>query len=178
MLFTSTTSAAHLSNKARAQGGAAKGEYNDVFALHTSPTMKRANGIRKLGFRRWYERQLIESHAYLVTCFLCMILIAACVETFSFRAPGWQPVAMIMLLLAGAAGCVLSWRRYLDTLMRAEQIGEQSTCSACGTYGRYKVLDPAPSGDGPAAGWAGSDPQPELRLKVSCRSCKHEWTIQ
>ena len=27
--------------------------------------------IRKLGFRKWYERELIESHAALVTCLLC-----------------------------------------------------------------------------------------------------------
>ena len=37
--------------------------------------MSPADGIRKLGFRRWYERQLIESHAYFLTCFLCMIKV-------------------------------------------------------------------------------------------------------
>jgi hypothetical protein len=39
-----------------------------------------ADDIRKLGFRRWYERQLLESHACLVTCFLCTILLAVCLE--------------------------------------------------------------------------------------------------
>ena len=37
--------------------------------------MSPADGIRQLGFRRWYERQLIESHAYFLTCFLCMIMV-------------------------------------------------------------------------------------------------------
>ena len=63
--------------------------------------MNRAEGIRKLGFRRWYERQLIEGHAYLVTCFLCVIMIAACAEVFSFRAAGWEPLIMLALMMAG-----------------------------------------------------------------------------
>ena len=31
-------------------------------------------GVRKLGFRKWYERQLIEAHAWLVTGFLAWLL--------------------------------------------------------------------------------------------------------
>ena len=38
--------------------------------------MEPARSIGKLGFRRWYERQLIESHAWLITCFLCALAIA------------------------------------------------------------------------------------------------------
>ena len=34
---------------------------------HFIVTMTPADGIRRLGFHRWYERQLIESHVYLVT---------------------------------------------------------------------------------------------------------------
>jgi hypothetical protein len=32
--------------------------------------------IRKRGFRRWYERQLCESHAHLVTGLLSLIMMA------------------------------------------------------------------------------------------------------
>ena len=32
--------------------------------------MELADDIRKRGFKKWYERQLIASHAYLATCFL------------------------------------------------------------------------------------------------------------
>ncbi len=49
--------------------------------------MEPAAGIGKLGFSRWYERELIEGHAWLITCFLCMLAIAACVESMSFRGP-------------------------------------------------------------------------------------------
>jgi hypothetical protein len=39
--------------------------------------LQSALGIRKLGFERWFERQLIESHVYFVTSFLCLILVLA-----------------------------------------------------------------------------------------------------
>ena len=64
--------------------------------------MNRADGIHKFGFRRWYERQLIESHAYLVTCFLSMILVAACIEIFSFRGSVSEQLMLLVLLMAGA----------------------------------------------------------------------------
>jgi hypothetical protein len=44
-----------------------------------------ASGIRRLGFRRWYERQLLESHFWLVSCILAMLLVAVCIETFRSR---------------------------------------------------------------------------------------------
>ena len=39
--------------------------------------MELSKGIRKIGFRRWYERQLIESHLYFVSSFLCLIAVMA-----------------------------------------------------------------------------------------------------
>jgi hypothetical protein len=44
-----------------------------------------ARSIGKLGFRKWYERRLIESHAWLITCFLCALGIAASLEGLSFK---------------------------------------------------------------------------------------------
>ena len=137
--------------------------------------MSRADGIRKLGFRRWYERRLIEGHAYLVTCFLAMILVAASVETFSLRAPGWQPLIMLALLIGGGLVCAASWRRYHVVLVQAERTGEQSTCSQCHTYGRFQVLEPAPRDETRRQAYRPEDPEPTL--KVRCRNCGHSWTI-
>ncbi len=36
--------------------------------------------IQRYGFRRWYERQLIESHAYLALGFVALIMMLAGVE--------------------------------------------------------------------------------------------------
>ena len=77
--------------------------------------MTAADGIRKLGFRRWYERQLIESHVYLVTGFLSMIMVFACFEDFSLRAPGIKPFLMLALIMGGAVLCAVSLWRYLSS---------------------------------------------------------------
>ena len=44
-----------------------------------------ADAIRRRGFRRWYERQLIEGHAYLVTGLLSLIMMAISIEMIDFR---------------------------------------------------------------------------------------------
>jgi hypothetical protein len=141
--------------------------------------VNRAEGIRKYGFRRWYERQLIEGHAFLVTCFLCIIMIAACAETFNPRAPDAQPLTMSALLVAACVICIWSWRRYIAVLLRAERTGEQSTCGTCGTYGRFEVVEPPPSAKAGfflSAGFAAG--HSAVRLRVRCRKCSCEWMIE
>ncbi len=72
-----------------------------------------AQGIARLGFRTWYERQLIESHVYFITGFLCAVLIMALMEDLNLRRPepmSWASLAMIIVaLLIGA----VSIHRYL-----------------------------------------------------------------
>ena len=116
--------------------------------------MNEAYAIRKLGFRRWYERQLIESHAWFVTCFLCLILALACAEDIELAAGGLEP--LLMLLTIGAAGAVgmLALKRYRQLLDRAEHIAEQSTCGRCATYGRLLVLGTGRSEGARGAGCA------------------------
>lgn len=133
--------------------------------------MSPADGIRKLGFRRWYERQLIESHAYFITCFLCMILVLACLEDFSLRAAGWQPLATLALILGGAAVGFAALKRYKSLLDRAEHIAEHSTCKQCSTYGRLQILG---SGDGTVPRDAGN----AFWIRVQCRKCGHQWLIE
>ena len=47
--------------------------------------MSTIEGIRKLGFRKWYERQLVEGHLYLVTMILALIAMAAGYEVISIE---------------------------------------------------------------------------------------------
>src|SRR5262247_3022191 len=103
-----------------------------------------ADGIRKYGFRRWYERQLIEGHLYLVTGFLSLIMVFACFEELSFRAPGFKTFLMLALTIGGAILCTGSLRRYLFVLARTQQLAEQSVCGRCGTYGRLQVNGSTP----------------------------------
>src|SRR5687768_12668239 len=97
--------------------------------------MTPAQGIAKLGFRRWYERQLIEGHVYFVTCFLSLIVFAASLEQFDMRGPVGQQIWLATLIAGSAFVCFKSLRWYNFLLVRAEVLGEQSNCGRCSAYG-------------------------------------------
>ena len=135
-----------------------------------------AEGIRKVGFRRWYERQLIESHAYLITGLLATILVLGSVESLSLRAPGWEPFAWLVLVTGALALATWALYRYLAILTYAEHVGEHSTCGKCSAYG---ILD-VTSARGAARHSQSEEETKSARaaLKVRCRRCGHEWTIE
>jgi len=115
-----------------------------------------ADSIRRLGFARWYERRLIEAHAWFVSVFFCMVAIAACLEEISFRGSPLRALLYTLLVTAAGAIGVYAMGRYHHILVEAEYVGEQATCEGCGAYARFKVL-------------AG--------LQVRCRKCGHEWRL-
>jgi hypothetical protein len=113
-----------------------------------------------------------------VTCFPCAILIAASLEGFSLRAPGLAPVGTLALIVGSAALCVVSLRRYLAILARAEHVAECSTCGACGYYGSLSVLAAAQDGNpGPREDAAAHSENAHPWLKVRCRKYTHERMI-
>src|SRR5205809_4396108 len=96
--------------------------------------------IRKHGFRKWYERQLIESHAALVTCLLCGITLAALIEEVNLVKLEWRTAVLLGVAFGAIVLGVFSWRRYITVLERAERYGERSSCPECKTYGRFDIL--------------------------------------
>lgn len=134
--------------------------------------MEPAAGIRKLGFKRWFERELIESHVYLVTFFLCLVLVIALFEQLGARAGGFEHAFMYAAMLGGGATGIFSLNRYIAILFRALRLAERSTCKNCGAYARFSVLD---SARGPAEDAA--DGRDEVWLKLRCTTCGHEWTM-
>lgn len=129
--------------------------------------MSLPDAIRQRGFRRWYERQLIEGHAYLVTGLLAMIMMAISLEMIEFRQ---SAKGFAVLLLVGAAGCGLTmfaWRQFTYLLARAEYMAERATCQSCNAYGRFAIRR---ADDNPQA--VGG-----FTLHVECRKCGHLWTI-
>jgi hypothetical protein len=132
-----------------------------------------AEGITKFGFRRWYERQLIESHVWFVTCILSMILVAVCVEQIDWRAVG-REFALVVYIVGGCALAFASLRRYHFLLFRAECFGNQSTCEKCRAYGIVSVLDAgAVIGDGERETPASDNSW----IRVRCKKCGHEWRM-
>ena len=136
--------------------------------------MTSAEGIHKLGFRRWYERQLIEGHVYLVTCVLSMILVAACLEQMEWRGPVLQVVLMLSVIAAAGALCIVSLRRYNFLLCRAECLGAQSNCPHCSAYGVLQVTA-AGTGERRPDGAAQLNDNPWIRVR--CKKCSHEWLM-
>ena len=136
-----------------------------------------ADRIQKLGFRRWYERTLIESHAYLITSFLGMILTFSGLEVFGRRADAASAVGVTFGLIAGLAGVVLvvfGSQRYFRTLTLAGTLGDRATCAQCSAYGVFNVLASGSTGAGkPDDAGAGAP----VWLKVKCRKCGHAWDM-
>ncbi len=132
--------------------------------------MELADRIRKRGFKKWYERQLIESHAYLVTCFLCMILVAALLEEVNFRAPGLKLFVTLGWIIGGGLVGVFSWLRYRTIMVAAERFGGRSVCEQCKAYAKFDIVE---SGGSPST----PDSEPEPWLRVKCRKCGHGWTM-
>ena len=76
--------------------------------------MKLADGIRKHGFRKWYERELLQSHAHLVLTFLCAIGLFAAFEALGrFRSLSDQLTDVLAILIFCAVG-IWALRRYLS----------------------------------------------------------------
>ena len=116
-------------------------------------TMKLETAIGARGFRRWYERQLVESFAYLTTGVLSLIMMAIAMEMFEFRSTAAGLVALVAIA---------------NNHARAEYLAERAICGNCHVYGRFALVSSREMPDTPA-GWS---------LDVRCRECGHEWTIR
>jgi hypothetical protein len=124
--------------------------------------MKLADGIRKHGFRTWYERQLLQSHAHLALTFCCVVGVFAAFEAASkFKSVADQITDFVAVVLCAGTG-LWALRRYLFLLSHAEAVAHQADCPQCGTYGRLELL-PADAG--------------EQAVAVRCRKCGHAWHI-
>ena len=124
--------------------------------------MQLADGIRKHGFRKWYERELMQSHAHLLLLFLCSIGLMTAFAAYGGEAALSQRLTDVASIALMAAVGLWSLRRYLFLLMHAEQVASQAVCMACQTYGRFRLADGTKNDQG---------------LRVRCRKCEHEWTI-
>lgn len=118
--------------------------------------------IARVGFRRWYERQLIDGHVWLVVCFLAMIVVAASLELSSLGSKSLaDQLNDGLMFLGGLVATVLGWRRYSAVMMRAEYLAAQANCPGCGRYG-FRL-----PGANPGC----------LELQAQCVRCERRWPI-
>jgi hypothetical protein len=128
--------------------------------------------IERFGFRRWYERQLIESHAYLALGFIALIAMLAGVEVLGDMRSASGYVTILVVAALGGTLMLIAWRRFNVLLARAEQFAGAATCPSCGTWGKFRVLrqEISTDDDPPEAG------RPRW-LRVCCVKCNGEWKI-
>ncbi len=125
--------------------------------------MSAAQTIRRIGFRKWYERELMRSHANLVLLLLATIGLLGAMEVYSARL-AW--LDQLQVIAAGVVSVVIGYaalRRYLYRLNHAEFVAGQAVCGGCATYAKWDALEVAGE---------------EKRLRVCCRRCGHRWDIQ
>jgi hypothetical protein len=130
--------------------------------------------IRRRGFRKWYERELLIGHSHLVLLLLCTLTLLGAME--AFMQPDGQRVLMGLCVLVATGIGLWALRRYLFLLTRAELIANQAVCANCQAYARWVVEAPAPASPSAAAG-ADDEEQP-VRMVVCCRGCGGRWPIE
>ena len=127
--------------------------------------MNDARAIRRLGFRKWYERKLLYGHGHLVLLLFSGLGLLGGLEVFSVRSPLSSQLLVLACVLASAAIGLRSLRRYMALLGYAEYLAHQANCPACNAYARWHVEDE----QGPSA---------EAVLRVRCKACGNGWQIE
>ena len=120
-----------------------------------------ADGIRKVGFRKWYERELLSSHAHMLLTLLCAISLMATLELFHGGTLSEKLVDVALFIISGAVG-LWALRRYLYLLSNAETMADQAKCPGCTEYGRLSVVE---------------EDRRNGQILVKCRKCSHQWTL-
>ena len=120
-----------------------------------------AEGIRTIGFRKWYERELLSRHAPMLLALLSTIALMATLELFHGGSMADKLVNVALFILSGALA-LWSLRRYLYLLSHAETMADQANCPECTEYGRLSVVE---------------EDRRNGQLLVRCRKCGHEWTL-
>jgi len=125
------------------------------------------DAVRKLGFRRWYERQLVESHAYLVTGFLSLIMMAIALEVIEFRESIANAIVLALIATTGGWLAIFAWKQFTKLLFRAESLASQAVCSGCRAYAKFDVIEAHDSNEALTG----------RSLVVRCRQCQHQWRM-
>ncbi|MGI9305410.1 MAG: hypothetical protein ACR2RB_22315 [Gammaproteobacteria bacterium] len=122
--------------------------------------MKPESSTRRIGFRHWYERQLWESFAWLVTGLLSGIAIATILEVVGLRTTGLTPLVTLATVYVVGLLAVDAFRRFFKILSHAQHCAGAATCARCGAYGLFEVVIER----GP--------------IPAKCRKCEYRWTIE
>lgn len=120
-----------------------------------------AEGVRRVGFKKWYERELLSGHAHMVLALLATVALLGSFEAFRDASLADKLLDVLFVITSAAIG-LWSLRRYLYLLMHAEVVANQANCPQCGEYGRFEVT---------------AENRHTSLTHVRCRQCAHIWPI-
>jgi len=125
-----------------------------------------ADGIQRVGFRKWYERELLSSHAHMALALIAAVALMASFEAFHGASPG-EKILNTGFVLVCAAITLWAMRRYLYLLMHAEELANQANCGQCQAYGLLKLQE-------------GPDrrQQSQRLVPVCCKRCGFKWELE
>ena len=136
------------------------------------PLSNTISTLGRLGFRRWYERQLIEAHIWFAACFTAMVVCVAAFELLLDRHSAGETLLDACLVAACAFGCWFAWRRYAAKMAIAEAIGAQANCPRCRHHGFRLGLSNPDRMNPSAMGRNASS------LVAVCPKCASQWLVQ
>jgi hypothetical protein len=123
--------------------------------------------VRKRGFHQWYERQLIEGHAYLVTGLLSLLMAALALEMIEFRESILNSMVLALVAAIGGWLSLSAWRQFTKLMACAQSLAGQAVCGKCRAYGKFDVVRAHDSHQGLSG----------RSLVVRCRKCQHQWQM-
>jgi membrane-bound ClpP family serine protease len=123
--------------------------------------MNLGQAITKYGFQKWYERQLVVSHGFLLGGFVALIVAMAEFEIILSKLPVSQKFSALILCAVSLMFTAYAVYRYQRIMANAEVVGNQANCGSCGSYGKFQVVSQL--GDHGA--------------NVHCKKCGHDWKI-
>lgn len=119
------------------------------------------DSLNRIGFRRWYERQLMAGHAHLVLCLFALLGVLGGAEAFARVAQGLDDTLLDVAAIAVSAVIgVWALRQYAQRMALAEFVAGQATCPGCGSYGRLRGICAHAEG-----------------AQVECLKCARRWDI-
>ena len=144
--------------------------------VHNVP-MDTADRIRKLGFRKWHERELLKGHGYLAICFLGFIMVTASLEVYARRESLLWLVMALALGLIGGWVSLTGWAYYRRIMVVTGHVSDHAVCARCEASGKFDVLSAEPALQQPEEPGTVTADNREGWMKVRCRKCGNEWTI-
>lgn len=124
--------------------------------------MRLAEGIRKLGFITWHERELLIGHGWLVLTLLSGVVAFAALEVLLGSDDLLAQAKFALGFLAAGAVGTIALYRFLHRLGHAQKTSAQAICAQCEAFGRLAVV---------------TEDRDEPWVRVRCKSCGYEWVM-